>query len=88
MPTPRRRRRPRARVRVRAGGRAQTREVTTSGSYASANDPRVHFGLGAMARVESLEVKWPSGALQTFTDVPVDRVIVVHEEQGIRPTAP
>ncbi len=77
-----------ARVRVRAGGRAQTREVTTSGSYASASDPRVHFGLGATASVESLEVKWPSGALQTFTDVPVDRVIVVHEEQGLRPTAP
>jgi enediyne biosynthesis protein E4 len=77
-----------ARVRVRAGGRDQVREVRTSGSYASSNDPRVHFGLGAAPRVESLEVTWPSGALQTFTDVPLDRVVVVHEEQGLRPTEP
>jgi enediyne biosynthesis protein E4 len=77
-----------ARVRVRAGGRDQVREVRTSGSYASSNDPRVHFGLGAAPRVESLEVRWPSGALQTFTDVPLDRVVVVHEEQGLRPTEP
>ena len=74
-----------ARVRVRAGGRDQIREVWTSGSFASANDPRVHFGLGAATRVESIEVKWPSGATQTFSDVPVDRLVVVHEEQGLRP---
>jgi enediyne biosynthesis protein E4 len=77
-----------ARVRVRAGGREQTHEVKTSGSFASSNDPRIHFGLGAAARVESLEVKWPSGGLQTFTDLPVDRTIVVHEEQGLRPAEP
>jgi hypothetical protein len=73
------------RVRVRAGGREQAREVRTSGSYASANDPRVHFGLGSEARAERLEVKWPSGTLQTFKDVPADRVVVVHEDEGIRP---
>jgi hypothetical protein len=38
--------------------------------------------------VESLEVKWPSGALQTFKDVPADRVVVVHEEEGLRPSEP
>jgi enediyne biosynthesis protein E4 len=73
-----------ARVRVRAGGRDQIREVKTSGSYASASDPRVHFGLGAASKIESLEVKWPSGAKQVFTDVPEDRIVVVHEEEGLR----
>jgi len=73
-----------ARVRVRAGGRDQIREVKTSGSYASASDPRVHFGLGAASKIESLEVKWPSGARQVFTDVPEDRIAVVHEEEGLR----
>jgi hypothetical protein len=72
-------------VRLRAGGREQVREVRTSGSYASASDPRVHFGLGAAAKVESLDVRWPSGAKQTFTDVPIDRLVVVSEEQGLRP---
>ena len=73
-----------ARVRVRAGGRDQVREVKTSGSYASASDPRAHFGLGAASRIDSLEVKWPSGAKQAFTDVPEDRIVVVHEEEGLR----
>ena len=73
-----------ARVRVRAGGRDQIREVKTSGSYASASDPRVHFGLGTASKIESLELKWPSGARQVFTDVPEDRIVVVHEEEGLR----
>ncbi len=74
-----------ARVRLRAGGREQVREVKTSGSFASASDPRVHFGLGPASKIESLEVKWPSGTVQTFTDVPGDRVILVHEEKGLPP---
>jgi hypothetical protein len=74
-----------ASVRLRAGGREQVREVRTSGSFASANDPRARFGLGAAASVERLEVKWPGGATQTFTEVPVDRVVVVAEEEGLKP---
>jgi enediyne biosynthesis protein E4 len=73
-----------ARVRMRAGGRDQVREVRTSGSYASASDPRVHFGLGSASKIESLEVRWPSGAKQAFTDVPTDQIVVVHEDEGLR----
>ena len=69
---------------MRAGGRDQVREVRTSGSYASASDPRVHFGLGAASKIESLEVKWPSGAKQAFTDVLTDQIVVVHEDEGLR----
>jgi hypothetical protein len=71
-------------VRVRAGGREQVREIRTSGSFASANDPRARFGLGTAASVERLEVKWPGGATQTFTEVPIDRVVVVSEGEGLR----
>jgi len=73
-----------ARMRLRAGGRDQLREVKTAGSFASASDPRVHFGLGTASRIEALEVKWPSGLSQTFTDVPTDRIVVVSEEKGLR----
>ncbi len=73
-----------ARLRLTAGGRVQVREVKTAGSFASASDPRVHFGLGTTGTITRLEVNWPSGTQQTFTDVPVDGVVVVHEEQGLR----
>ena len=73
-----------ARLRVKAGGRIQVGEVKTAGSFASANDPRIHFGLGAAGTVEGLEVAWPSGKKQVFTNVPIDRFIVVHEEKGLQ----
>ena len=73
-----------ATVRLRAGGREQVREVRTSGSFASANDPRARFGLGTAASVERLEVKWLGGATQTFTNVPIDRVVVVSEGEGLK----
>jgi len=60
------------------------REVRTSGSFASANDPRARFGLGTAASVEQLEVKWLGGATQTFTNVPIDRVVVVSEGEGLK----
>ena len=57
----------------------------TSGSFASANDPRARFGLGTAAKVDLLEVKWPSGAKQSLSEVPIDRVVVVSEDEGLRP---
>ncbi len=71
-------------LRLRAGGRVQVREVKTCGSFASASDPRVHFGLGAARIIERLEVNWPSGTKQTFTNVPVDHFVVIHEEKGLQ----
>jgi tetratricopeptide (TPR) repeat protein len=49
------------RVTVRAEGRARIAERTAGGSYQSADDPRLHFGLGAAESVESVEIQWPSG---------------------------
>jgi tetratricopeptide (TPR) repeat protein len=68
-----------ARVTCNAGGRAQVHWVTSGTSYLSVNDPRIWFGLGSQARVESLEIRWPSGAVQTWKDLPADRILEVRE---------
>jgi hypothetical protein len=66
-----------AKVRLTAGGRTQTQEVRSGGSYLSQSDLRVHFGLGAATRVESLEIEWLDGSKQLATPDGVDRVVVV-----------
>jgi hypothetical protein len=53
--------------------------------YMSASDPRIHFGLGKRARIESLEITWPSGHIDRLTSVPVNRIIAVKEGTGIVP---
>ncbi|HEY4356507.1 MAG TPA: CRTAC1 family protein [Acidobacteriaceae bacterium] len=61
-----------ARVRVTAGGITQLGEVRSGGSYLSQSDLRLHFGLGAAKKIDTLEVSWPGGAPQVFHDVAVD----------------
>jgi len=68
-----------AKIKVVTSGLTQADEAKGGGSYQSAHDPRIHFGLGAAARVELIEVRWPSGAIQRLTDVGVDRVVTVKE---------
>ncbi len=53
--------------------------VTTSGSYLSASDPRAHFGLGNCLAISSIEVRWPSGIVQTLNNIKVDQQIQVDE---------
>jgi hypothetical protein len=62
-----------------ASGRVLHNHVTTSVGFMSSSDRRAHFGLGGETRIESLEIRWPSGVLQRLTDVPVDRVLKVEE---------
>jgi hypothetical protein len=71
-----------ARITLTAGGLRQTVEVRAGSSYASASDPRVYFGLGAAARVERVEVRWPSGTRDTARDLPADLFYVVTEGKG------
>jgi enediyne biosynthesis protein E4 len=61
----------------------QVDEVRSGGSYFSQNDLRVHFGLGKATKVDSLQIRWPSGHIDELKDVEVDRVIYVKEGQGI-----
>jgi hypothetical protein len=48
--------------------------------YLSANDPRLHFGLGAAAKIDKLTVTWPTGAKQVIENPPIDRVITIEEK--------
>ncbi len=71
-----------ARVTCRAGGREQVRWLTSGTSYLSVHDPRLWFGLGAAQRVESLEVRWPSGTAQTWHDLPIDQIHILRESKS------
>lgn len=66
-------------VRVTAGGKTLLRHLHRSYSYAAANDPRLHFGLGSATQVERLEVVWPGGKTQQVSVPGVDREIEVRE---------
>ncbi|MEQ8767032.1 MAG: CRTAC1 family protein [Planctomycetota bacterium] len=61
------------RLTIEAGGKKQVREARSCESYASASDTRVHFGVGSVDQVDRLEVRWPSGATETFRDLAVNR---------------
>ena len=68
-----------ARVTCRAGGRTSVRWLTSGTSYLSSNDPRLWFGLGSARSVDRLEVRWPSGTVQSWSDVAADRILDLRE---------
>ena len=68
-----------ARVTISAGGRRQTGEVRSGGSYLSQSDLRLHFGLGAAAAIERVEVRWPSGIVQQVERPTINRVVTIVE---------
>jgi hypothetical protein len=53
--------------------------VSTAGSYLSASDKRVHFGLGSERLLKSIEIRWPSGIIQHLSNVPADQILTVKE---------
>ncbi|MBI3866568.1 MAG: CRTAC1 family protein [Planctomycetia bacterium] len=57
----------------------QFRQVKGGGSYASTSDRTVHFGLGDQAQASRIEIRWPSGRVQTLNDVRADRGVIVVE---------
>jgi enediyne biosynthesis protein E4 len=61
----------------------QIDEVRSGGSYISQNDLRVHFGLGKAEKVDVLEVRWPSGQIDTLKDLKPNQLIYVREGEGI-----
>jgi hypothetical protein len=74
-----------ARVKVVAGGMTQTDEVRSGGSYLSQSDFRLHFGLGAAEKVDSVEIRWPSGKVDTIKNLAADRFYALLEGEGIVP---
>jgi len=49
----------------------------------SQSDLRIHFGLGDATRVTLLEIRWPTGQVETFRNLEVDQLIYVREGKGI-----
>ncbi|GIX07593.1 MAG: hypothetical protein KatS3mg115_1996 [Candidatus Poribacteria bacterium] len=74
-----------ARLRLRAGGREQVREICSGSSYLSCNEKTAFFGLGVIPSVERLEIRWPSGRVDRYESVPVDRYLVAVEGEGLYP---
>ncbi len=74
-----------ARVQVVAGGMTQTDEVHSGGSYLSQNDLRLHFGLGSAAKIDSVEIHWPSGAVDHIGNLAADEHYLVLEGHEIVP---
>jgi hypothetical protein len=74
-----------ARVTIDYGGRRRVSERIGGGSYQSASDPRLHFGLGASRQVESIEVRWPSGHVDHHEGLTADREYRLRE--GAKPRA-
>jgi enediyne biosynthesis protein E4 len=68
----------------RSGKPTLWRRVRTDGSYLSASDVRLHFGLGSSAEVGAVIVQWPDGQRERFTGVSVDRVVFLKRGTGSR----
>jgi enediyne biosynthesis protein E4 len=71
------------RITATAGGIRQVWEIKRTVGVYSCSDPRAHFGLGEAARIDKLQVRWPSGKSQELLDVAADRHYVIDEDGGL-----
>jgi hypothetical protein len=77
-------------VTVRAGGKQWVRWLNPAQSYLCSNDPRAHFGLGEVERIDSIEIDWPDGSRETFDGCASDRAVTLSRGEGrsaLRPPA-
>src|SRR5206468_7004355 len=68
-----------ARVTIVASGVRQFSEVRAGGSYLSHNDLRQHFGLGSATKIDSAEIRWPNGKVETLQNLAVDAICTIVE---------
>ncbi len=71
-----------ARVTAHYGGKVQVQEVLSQASFYSANDLRLHFGLGSVVKVD-LDIRWPNGGTERIANVAADRLVTVKEGAGV-----
>jgi len=71
-----------AKIMVKAGARTFIDEVRSGSSYISQSDMRVHFGLGSVTKIDWVQVRWPSGLVERFENVPVDAIHILKEGSG------
>ena len=74
-----------ARVKITAGGMTQSDEVRSGGSYLSQSDLRVHFGLEEASTIDGVEVRWPSGAVDTMKNLVTNKYYGILEGKGVVP---
>jgi hypothetical protein len=72
-----------ARVKVVSGDLVQKDEVRSGDSYISQSDHRLHFGLEKRTKVDLIEIRWPSGAVDKVTDAKANKLMIIKEGQGI-----
>ncbi len=78
-----------AKITIEAASGPQTRLVMLTRGYMSAGDATEHFGLGACEKIARLTVRWPSGIVQSFTDLAADQRFTIREAaDGEAPNAP
>lgn len=71
------------RIKLTAGDFTQMKEVHSGSSYLSQNDLRLHFGLNKNTVIDKLELNWPSGKKQQFTNLKANQILQIHEEKGL-----
>jgi enediyne biosynthesis protein E4 len=71
-----------AKVFLNTGSIRQRADVFSGGSYESSSDQRLHFGFGSAAKIDKLEILWPSGMREDIVNPPIDTVITVVEGKG------
>jgi hypothetical protein len=74
-----------ARITYQAGDLKRSRMKVGGGSYLSSHDPRVMLGIGKRQKIDWLQIQWPlpSGKIERFTDLPIDRYVTIVEAEGI-----
>jgi hypothetical protein len=72
-----------ARITMKAGSRLFVDEVRSGSSYDSNSDMRVHFGLGAATKLDSMQIRWPSGLVEQFDNLAVDKIHTLKEGAGV-----
>jgi hypothetical protein len=73
-----------ARITLQLGKRALVDEVRSGSSYDSNSDMRIHFGLGSAAKIDDLQIRWPSGLAEHFTKLAVDSIHTLREGTGVK----
>ena len=71
-----------ARIAVFSAGKKQVREAVAGSSFLGGHDPRLHFGLAGSSKVDSLEVRWPSGIVDRLYELSADQLVVLVEGKG------
>lgn len=72
-----------ARVTVRTGGLTQIQEVNGGNGYSGQSTKRLHFGIGIASKVDVVEVRWPNGKIEKFSNVAINRLNKVLENKGV-----